>query len=125
MNSQEYILDRLNKIVAEYPFVQCTYQYDRFCNLHSVQILPRIYLNNPDGFGDLQYSIKKEFISLFPFERLSFFSIGNTVNIEQENYIATIVGKCFKNPEIEVFPDNTIHIENIDSAIDKEANYAL
>ena len=128
MNSQEYIIEGLKGIVFQYPFVQCVYQFDRFCNLHSVQVLPKSYLNDPDGFGDLQYDLKKSFGAIFPYERLSFFTLENTIEIIEKNIVATINGKFYKGSnvkDIELFPEYQVHIDNIDKEIDRDANYAL
>jgi len=128
MTSKKFVINGMNKIVDSFPFVKCTYQFDRFSNLHSIEVLPEFYLNNPSGFSELQHSIKREFISKFPYERLSFFTNGNIIEIESDNYICSVSGKFYKNHDIknvELFPDNTTHISNIDSLIDKETNFAL
>jgi hypothetical protein len=126
MNSQAFIIANINRIVKEFPFVQCTYQFDRFCGLHTVEVLPKGYLNDTSSFGELQFGITKEFISLFSFERLSFFSTDNSIGIEIENVVCTVRGKCFSaTQDIEVFPDYRVHISNFDADIDKDGNYAV
>ncbi|MFD0750611.1 hypothetical protein ACFQZS_10685 [Mucilaginibacter calamicampi] len=125
MTSIEFVINKIEQLVLEFPFVQCTYQFDRFSNLHTVEVLPELYLNNPDGFSEIEYSIKREFISKFPYERMSFFTTGNLVEIEQENLVHIAKGKFYKKPRIELFPEYTLHIPNVDSTIDKDLDYSI
>ena len=126
-NAQEFVIKSIKKITQDFPFVQCTYQFDRFCGLHSVEILPKHYLNNVGSFGELQFNITKEFIALFPFERISFFSSGNSLEIEPEDVILTIKGKCFSeiSKDVELFPDYKVNVSNFDEVIDRGGNYAV
>lgn len=128
MKAQDFIIKSVKRIVTDFPFVQCTYQFDEFCGLHSVQVLPKDYLNTPQGFGNVQYEITKDFLTLFPHERLSFFSSDNSMEVEPEDVIITVQGKLFKhisNKELGLFPEDMVSISNGNSIIAGDGNYAL
>jgi hypothetical protein len=126
MNTKDFVLNSINLIVDQFPFIQCTYQYDKFTCLHSIEILPNTYLNSPNGFGAIQYEITKNFMKNFPGERLSFFTTTNSIKIEKENIVSIIKGRMFElSKEVNLFPEHVLNIPDLGFILDKDNNYAL
>lgn len=129
MKAQDFIIGHIQNMVSKFPYVQCIYQYDLFDSLHSIKILPEFYLNNPKELSDIQYNITKEFLSIFPYESICFFSKGSFIEIEEENVLYRLKGNLFRqydSPLIEFFTEDTIFINVENQLIDKsENNYAL
>jgi len=49
MNSQEFIKNQIDKLVAQFPTIQVRYEYD---GDHIIEILPAFMLNEDEAFQD-------------------------------------------------------------------------
>lgn len=129
MKAQDFVIGHLKSMVNKFPYIKCTYQYDMFDSLHSIEILPKYYLNNPKELSDIQYNITKEFMQNFPYESLCFFTEGDFIEVEDENIVFCVKGDLFRQYDsafVELFTVDSIFVDIENVLTDKgEDNFAL
>ncbi|QKJ28508.1 hypothetical protein HQ865_01610 [Mucilaginibacter mali] len=94
MNTFEFVTGMIDKIVDNFPFIQCRYQYDNFDNSHFVEVLPAKYLQECDDLTLMRNSFIIDFIKKFPSESLTFVTDGDLIELDDIIYLKQ--GKGYK-----------------------------
>ncbi len=87
--SQEFIIQKLEKLVEKIPQIKVRYEYDDFLKGHYVEVMPHIHYKKNDSYIQQELAIYEEFVSLFPRESLAFLSEGDLYEIELPIYEKT------------------------------------
>lgn len=87
--SQEFIIQKLEKLVDKIPQIKVRYEYDDFLKGHYVEVMPHIHYKKNDSYIQQELAIYEEFVSLFPRESLAFLSESDLYEIELPIYEKT------------------------------------
>lgn len=90
MKSSEYIKKKIDQLVNIFPNIKCSYEYDKFDNTHTVEILPSEFFELNELFYNKTFEVYEDFSNRFPFEGLYF--IDNNVLYPVKNPIYTKCG---------------------------------
>lgn len=85
MKAKDYIKDKIDNLVKDFPEIQCRYEWDEFSGSHYVEVLPKEFYESK-SFTERHKNIILEFIDLFPYESLSFHTEGSAVDLEDVIY---------------------------------------
>jgi len=86
MLAKEFILEKLQKLSANFPMVEMKYEYNHPAQTHIVELTPEsAYYENRD-LENAWIDIVQEFMERFPTEDLSFISSDSILRIEQPEY---------------------------------------
>lgn len=105
MNSTNFVIQKIENLVAKIPNLQVRYEYDDFDNSHYVEVLPLASYKEDESYITLEQEFRNEFIKLFPRECLTFLSEGSLYEIENPIYIkngATSIHYFIKNKNVNI-----------------------
>lgn len=93
MTAKEFVIESIDKIVSDFLFVQCRYQFDEECNTHYVEVMPKGYMESPNKITEVQNHIILQFIQKYPNQLLAFFSDDDLIQLDRVDY--QNAGLCF------------------------------
>ncbi len=94
MTAKEFVIGSIDKIVSDFLFVQCRYQFDEECTTHYVEVMPKGYMEIPNEITVVQNKIILRFIEKYPNQLLAFFSDDDFIRLDRVDY--QNAGLCFK-----------------------------
>jgi hypothetical protein len=68
MTAKEYVINFINNLLVNHPFLSCTYGYDSLDYTHSIEIIPLGFNHKIPDFNLIEDQFYDEFFSLFPNE---------------------------------------------------------
>lgn len=125
MTAQEFIIERIEMITDCFPNLKCTYEYNKYSNIHLVEVLPRGEFKDNKKYAEFEAEITYDFICKYSHDsNVSFFTAGDALNaIKNPTY--TIVGKEFKPKNIKNFWFEEMAFINVSGDNYGENNYAM
>ena len=94
MRAKDFIINKINELIQDNPYIKCMYEYDEFDSTHFVLISPKEFYDKDNGLFSGEEKIINEFIELFPQEGILF--ISEEDEIELKNPIFEREGYLFK-----------------------------
>jgi hypothetical protein len=101
MNSTEFVKHTIDKLVIEFPEIQCSYQYKVSSNTHFVEILPSSVYKFDEKYAKAETKATLEFIAMFPDEGICFISDDAIVVIDKPDFVKS--GSAYYLPQTIVF----------------------
>lgn len=86
INSIDFVKQKIDQLVIQFPSIKCSYEFDELDNTHSVEVLPSEFFNINEEFSIIENKIYEEFFELFPFEGLYFITDDVLVPITNPIY---------------------------------------
>lgn len=85
-NSIDFVKQKIDELVIQFPSIKCNYEFDESDNTHSVEILPSEFFKLSEEFSIIENNIYNEFFDLFPYEGLYFITDDVLVPITNPIY---------------------------------------
>ena len=86
MDSKNFIIDKLNSLVALFKRIKAIYGYDPEVKAHVVKIIPNYIYHHDDGYIEWEREMMTEFLSKFRGENICFISDDDIMGIEHVTY---------------------------------------
>ena len=86
INSIDFVNQKIDELVIQFPSIKCSYEFDELDNTHSVEVLPSEFFKISDEFSKIENKIYDEFFELFPYEGLYFITDDVLVPISNPIY---------------------------------------
>jgi hypothetical protein len=105
MNSTNFVIQKIDNLVAKIPNLQVRYEYDSFDNSHYVEVLPLASYKEDDTYIAFEQEFRQEFVKFYPRECLTFLSEGSLYEIESPIYIkegTTSINYFVKNKSVSI-----------------------
>ncbi|HXI01055.1 MAG TPA: hypothetical protein VNI52_12370 [Sphingobacteriaceae bacterium] len=125
MTAKQFVIESINKIVANFMFVQCRYQFDEFSDTHYVEVMPKGYMESPNAITDVQNAILLDFINRYPNQLLAFFSDDDLIQLDRVDYENR--GICYNSGATAVskIENAEVLLENAPNTVIAGENFAL
>ena len=101
MNSTDFVIDIIDKLVIKYPEIRCRYEFEYLTDTHLVEISPKFFYDSNKEFSEEEIDIISNFIDNFSSESLCFV---DDVKRRVQNPILVKQGKEYGISVTSVFP---------------------
>jgi hypothetical protein len=114
MDAIDFLKNKLEQLVVEFPMIKCSYEFENFDNSHVVEILPNEYYDKDELLNAKLIELDNEFIKLFPYHGLYFISENSLYPVK--NPIFKVKGQLYKpvsysltTPQISITPVDEVY----------------
>jgi hypothetical protein len=97
MNSREYIIEKLNKLINEIKNIKLIYEFDELSCIHTIKVLPITFFDLNDDFAEFQSEMIEYFIENYPNESILFISEEDSI-IDIINPEFILAGESYIEP---------------------------
>jgi len=87
MNSTDFVIRNIDRLVEKIPYLQVRYEYSAFDKSHYIEVLPQNTYLQDGSYISFEQEFRREFVNYFPFECLVFLSEGSLYEIENPMYL--------------------------------------
>ena len=86
MESENYIIQALDKFITEFPRTRVRYEHDKISFAHIIEIIPSDTYHNDDKYIQWEDELFCKFIDLYPTENICFITDDSIAGIENPIY---------------------------------------
>jgi hypothetical protein len=72
MMSRQFLLEKLQLLVVDFPMIKCSYRFDKLSNTHLIEVVPDSIFNVSSEYSLAEEDVTFEFIRNFPDEGICF-----------------------------------------------------
>jgi len=87
MNTEKFIIDKLEKFIKDFSKVRVRYEYDEMSRSHFIEIVPNTIFHSDNDLKKWECTLLDKFVTYCPTENICFISDDDLFKIENIIYI--------------------------------------